>query len=233
MGTRDFGATVREAVLKVTPATRRIYLFEATGREHSSLEYYHGEPGLADLFPDYRRWYLRLDPVSDAYPEAPELGDVAVQRVRPRHIASVGFRRRIFDDAGIVERISVIQRGAGAWRVMNVARHSSDGFFSDGEVDALVGLACLVLPMLPLNRERQAPPAQLTVAELELRFAERFGSLTRRECQVCARAALGMSVEAAALDLRIAGSTVLTYRKRAYQRLDVASPVELCALIAH
>ena len=36
-----------------------------------------------------------------------------------------------------------------------------------------------------------------------------------------------------ALDLRIAGSTVLTYRKRAYQRLDVASPVELCALIAH
>ena len=42
---------------------------------------------------------------------------------RPRDIASPGFRRRIFDEAGIVERVSVVQRGADGWRVMNVARH--------------------------------------------------------------------------------------------------------------
>lgn len=36
--------------------------------------------------------------------------------------------------------------------------------------------------------------------------------------QVCARAALGMSVEATALELGIGKTSVLTYRQRAYQR---------------
>jgi DNA-binding CsgD family transcriptional regulator len=233
LGTGRFGPTVRDSVLSVVPAARRIYLFEARGREDTSLQYYFGEPGLADLFPDYRRWYLRLDPVFDAYGAAPEFGNVALQRVLPRHIASPGFRRRIFDDAGIIERISVVQRGPDAWRVMNVARHTSDGCFSDMQVGALIGLACLALPMLPLNREHRMAPVQLTVAQLEERFAERYRFLPRRERQVCARAAIGMSVEATALDLRIAKTTVLTYRKRAYQRLDVTSPFELCALVTH
>jgi len=97
----------------------------------------------------------------------------------------------------------------------------------------LIGLACLVLPMLPLNRRRRSAPQAVTVAELEARFATRYPLLTGRERQVCARAAIGMSVEATALDLGIRKTSVLTYRQRAYQRLCVASPFELCALVAH
>ena len=233
MGTEEFGSTVRDSVMSVTSGARRIYLFEATGRQESSLQYFFGEPGLVDLFPAYRKWYLRLDPVCDAYRAAPACSDVALQRVRPSDIASPGFRRRIFDDAGIVERVSVIQRGADAWRVINVARHASDGCFSDQEISSLIGLACLVLPMLPLNRKRQSAPMALTVAQLEERFATRYTGLTRREREVCARAALGMSVEATALDLDIGKTSVLTYRQRAYQKLSVTSPFELCALVTH
>jgi DNA-binding CsgD family transcriptional regulator len=219
--------------MALTAGARRIYLFEATGREESSLQYFFGEPGLVDLFPAYRKWYLRLDPVCDAYRAAPQHSDVVLQRVRPADIASPGFRRRIFDEPGIVERVSVIQRGADAWRVMNVARHTSDGCFSEGELGSLIGLACLVLPMLPLNRKREPSPLPLSVPQLEERFALRYGSLTLRERQVCARAAIGMSVEATALDLGIAKTSVLTYRQRAYQRLRVTSPFELCALVTH
>jgi DNA-binding CsgD family transcriptional regulator len=233
IGTDDFGATVRNSVMTLTAGARRIYLFEATGREESALQYYFGEPGLVDLFPAYLKWYLRLDPVCDAYRAAPQCSDVALQRVRPVDITSPGFRRRFFDEPGIVERVSVIQRGADAWRVMNVARHASDGCFSENELSALIGLACLVLPMLPLNRKRQAAALPLTVAQLEERFALRYVSLTLRERQVCARAAVGMSVEASAHDLGIARTSVLTYRQRAYRRLGVASPFELCALVTH
>ena len=42
-----------------------------------------------------------------------------------------------------------------------------------------------------------------------------------------------MSVEATALDLGIGKTSVLTYRQRAYQRLKVTSPFELCALVTH
>jgi DNA-binding CsgD family transcriptional regulator len=230
LGTEEFGTTVRDSVVSVIGGARRIYLFEATGREHSSLQYYFGEPG---LFPAYLKWYLRLDPVSEAYRAAPKVSNVALQRVRPQHIASPGFRRRVFDDAGIVERVSVIQRGPEAWRVMNVARHASEGLFTDSEISALIGVACLALPMLPLNRDRQSGPVQLSVVQLEDRFANRFSELTLRERQVCARAAIGMSVEATALDLDIAKTSVLTYRRRAYQRLGVTSPFELCALVTH
>jgi DNA-binding CsgD family transcriptional regulator len=233
IGTDEFGSTVRDSVLFVTAGARRIYLFEATGREDNSLHYFFGEPGLVELFPAYRKWYQRLDPVCDAYRATPACSDVAVQRVKPSDILSMGFRRRFFDEAGIIERISVIQRGANAWRGINVARHASDGCFSDDEIDALVGLACLVLPMLPLNRQKKAAPPRLTVHQLEDRFASRFSKLTTRERQVCARAASGMSVEATAQELGIAKTSVLTYRQRAYQRLEVASSLELCALVTH
>ena len=233
IGTAGFGTIVHDSVMSLTAGARRIYLFEATGREHSSLQYFAGEPGLAALFPAYRRWFLRQDPVCDAYEAAPEYCDVAIQRIRPSGIASPDFRRRIFDDAGIIERISVIQRGPEAWRVMNVARHASDGYFSERELDTLIGLACLVLPMLPLNRERQSGPLTLSAAVLQERFASRFAALTPRELQVCARAAIGMSVEATAIELGIAKTSVLTYRQRAYQKLRVNSPFELCALVTH
>ena len=138
----------------------------------------------------------------------------------PGNIVSPEFRRRVFEEAGIVERISIIQRGADAWRGINVARHCSEGCFTDDEAESLVELALLVLPMLPVNRQRQVQAHPLSVAQLESRFESRFEILTPRERQVCARAAAGMSVAATADDLGIAPSSVLTYRQRAYQRLE-------------
>ena len=231
IGTQEFGATVRDSVLSMTAGARRVYLFEATSRESSTLQYSFCEPEVAGLFPAYTRWYLRRDPVGDAFEAAPRYSDVALQRVRPADIATPSFRRLFFDDAGIVERISVIQRGRDAWRGINIARHASDGTCSDSELDSLVGLACLVLPMLPLNRRRNAAAQPLTIAELEERLRTRCARLTQRERQVCARAAAGMSVEETALDLGIAKTSVLTYRQRAYQRLGAASPIALRALV--
>lgn len=233
IGSEDFGSTVRDAIMSSTAGARRLYLFEATGREENDLQYYFCEPGCAELFPTYNKWYQPMDPVCDAYQAAPRDSNVAVLRVRPSDIASTGFRRQFYEDPGILERVSIIQRGSDAWRVMSVARHRSEGYCSDEEIGTIVGLACLALPMLPLNRERPVQTQRLSVAQLEERFASRHAQLTLRERQVCARAAVGMTVEATALDLGIAKTSVLTYRKRAYQRLRVTSPFELCALVTH
>jgi DNA-binding CsgD family transcriptional regulator len=233
IGSEDFGTSLREAIMSSTAGARRIYLFEATGREDHELQYSFCEPGVAELFDTYNKWYQPLDPVCDAYQAAPRTSNVAFLRVRPTDIASTGFRRQFYEEPGILERISIIQRGVDSWRVMSVARHVSDGYFSDREIEMIVGLACLSLPMLPLNRDRPAIARRLSVTQLEERFAGRFAELTLRERQVCARAAVGMTVEATALDLGIAKTSVLTYRKRAYQRLQVTSPFELCALVTH
>ena len=233
LGTEDFGATVRDCIQQQTAGARRVFLFEASDRAHSTLQYCSVEPALGPLLPAYVERFLPIDPVWQAYGAAPSERDMALLRVRPADIASASFRRQFFDQPGIVERVSVIQRGRNEWRVLNVSRHHSHGFFSDTELQALVGLASLALPMLPHNRASRVTTPQLTVAQLEERFASRFGTLTQREREVCARAAIGMSVEATALDLRIAKTSVLTYRRRAYQRLSVTSPYELCSLVTH
>lgn len=232
VGTEEFGSTVRDSIFSVTGGARQIYLFEASSRAENTLQYCVCEPSLNELLPTYRKRYLQLDPVSDAFKAAPATGDVAMLKIKPSDIASSGFRRRFYDDCGIVERISVIQRGPDRWRVISVARHTSDGCFTDHQLDGLVSLSCLALPMLPINRrDNAALPCALTVTQLEDRFGSRFTQLTKRERQVCARAAIGMTVEATALDLVIAKTSVLTYRQRAYHRLNVSSPFELCSLV--
>lgn len=233
MGTEDFGSMVRDSVVAFTNGARRVYLFEATGPADSSLHYFSCEPGIAEMFPAYSSQYLRQDPITDGYAAAPAISDTVLLRVRPQDIASPGLRRRFYDQSGIVERISIIQRGERSWRGMNVSRHASDGAFSDVELTALVGLASYVLPMLSTGQNARTKQQPLSVSQLQNRFADRYPELTARERQVCARAAIGMSVEATALDLSLAKTSVLTYRRRAYHRLQVSSPFELCSLVTH
>ncbi len=52
-------------------------------------------------------------------------------------------------------------------------------------------------------------------------------TLPRREMEVCARILYGMSSVGIALDLSVSEETVKTYRKRAYQRLNIGSEREL------
>lgn len=57
-----------------------------------------------------------------------------------------------------------------------------------------------------------------------------FDRLTLRERQVCERILLGYTTTGIGLDLDIAPSSVATYRKRAYAKLDISSQNELFKL---
>ncbi|MXO59969.1 hypothetical protein GRI89_10500 [Altererythrobacter salegens] len=233
LGSGRLGGVVRDCVEALTAGVRRIYLFEATSADEDALRYYHCEPQIAVLFADYAQQYKQIDPIRDLYDSAIRPGSMALQRIGPGDIRSVAFRRRFFDEGGIVERVSIVQRGRDCWRGMNVARHSSGGTFSDREIDNIVALARLALPMLPISVSQAASNRVLSPTELEERFGMRCASLTQRQRQVCARAALGLSVEATSIELGIAKSSVVTFRQRAYRRLGVSSPYELLGLVAH
>lgn len=233
LGTEEFGETARESVMSVTNGIRRIYLFEAKGREGSELRYFSGEPEIADMLHIYVDKYLASDPLHDAFRAAPAPNTMSLLRLRPEDVCASGYRRRFFDDAGIIERLSIVQRGQDAWRVMNLSRHESDGPISETETSSLIGLATLVLPMLPFSGATSEKPRHLSVEQLEERFARRYPELTLRERQVCARAVTGMTVEGTAIDLNVARTSVQTYRKRAYQRLCITSQYELSSLVSH
>lgn len=227
-----FGPALLDSLRQLTAGVRRLYLFESTSPEQNQLQYHYCEPYVEELFPTYSKQYLRQDPIREAYRAAPVCSDVVMQRIQPGDIDSTGFRQQFFEAGGIVERISIVQRGQHAWRGMSVARHESQGCFSDDELTSLLALAFLALPMITRHQRRRQHEL-LSIDQLELRFAQHFPRLTARERQVCARAVTGMTVEATAQDLGIARTSVLTYRQRAYLRLNVSSPLELYGLVVH
>jgi len=57
-----------------------------------------------------------------------------------------------------------------------------------------------------------------------------FSKLTRREREVCERILLGYTSVGIGLDLAIAQSSVITYRRRAYEKLGISSQNELFSL---
>ena len=63
--------------------------------------------------------------------------------------------------------------------------------------------------------------ARRSIDQIERRLGTIYVCLTERERAVCARTMVGMTAEAIALDLGISMASVLTYRRRAYERYRV------------
>jgi|GEM_PF-2015123 DNA-binding CsgD family transcriptional regulator len=56
--------------------------------------------------------------------------------------------------------------------------------------------------------------------------------LTNRELSVCALALAGVTIDGSALELNVKRSSIITYRKRAYERLQVSSLNEIFGILA-
>ncbi len=215
-------------------AWERLYLFHGATIETAALRVARYEPSLAPMVPLYVREYLHRDPLRLAVEALDARTRTVVLRLRPSDIAEDGYRRAFFEDRGIVERVSVLQRCDTGWRGVNIARHCRTGPCSGSEISTLTGIAQLILPIVDRHFEAQPSAGwRESLSDIEARFEQDFPELTGRERQVCARAAVGMSVEATALDLGIGRTSVLTYRRRAYGRLQVSSPYSLAALVLH
>jgi DNA-binding CsgD family transcriptional regulator len=230
-----FETAVSSALAEIVPSVR-LYMFEGAGRRGpTQLRMARCEPNIQPYLGAYERQYEPTDPVRNGV-DFLRRSETVLMRVVPDDIRQVGFRNRFFDACEIVERNSVLQRTpSGGWRCMSISRNSATGPCSEQELSHLVALAQLLLPMMSRHwaQNPAAMPPKMSVTEIEQRFAERFPELSRREREVCARAAVGVSVEGTALDLGIAGTSVLTYRKRAYARLSVSGPYELACLVMH
>jgi DNA-binding CsgD family transcriptional regulator len=80
-----------------------------------------------------------------------------------------------------------------------------------------------------LKQAAERSPRGLTAERASALVGTLRAGLPRRECEVCARILRGFSMQAAALDLGIAESTAITYKRRAYARLGISGTPELFA----
>ncbi|PCJ30939.1 MAG: hypothetical protein COA93_11675 [Alphaproteobacteria bacterium] len=180
--------------------------------------YYYDDPNL--------KWIGRTDKQNNA---------PLIQQLLAADIVNAAYRKYIYEDHGLLERISIIDHEQQKWFVLNLYRDVETGCFNSKEmahfqkqaplISALIKRHLSLLP--PIIWHMNTVPS---IEKLEGLVAGLGQNLSKREIEVCARSLQGMTREAVSLDLGIKPPTVATFMSRAYAKLRISSLNELFSL---
>lgn len=158
-------------------------------------------------------------------------------RVHPDSISNYQYLNDCYLRPAIVEKLTLARWADNSWFVMSLYRDSGWGCFSNEEQGRIADLSHLLLPLLRKHYQLTAESPKLgtqrqaRIEEMTQRITLLDPKVTERESAVCARTAAGLTAKTIAQELGIKVSSVLTYRRRAYQRLSISSGYELAALL--
>jgi DNA-binding CsgD family transcriptional regulator len=143
--------------------------------------------------------------------------------------------RHCFESTGVHERLSFYSRLGSSLYQLCVYRGVRRRGFSALELTRFSTLAGLVLATAfkheSLHHSAASMPRHLDLEAIERCLEALPGALSKREREVCSRAAAGKTIERTALDLNIQKTSLVTYRQRAYQKLGISRQNELVALV--
>ncbi|OAN78629.1 hypothetical protein A8B82_09695 [Sulfitobacter sp. EhC04] len=114
---------------------------------------------------------------------------------------------------------------------LKLVRSDTTAALSQGDIEKLQPYASLILASVAkhaelMNRKVKFAPALSVIEDVEDCLSD-ASSLSPREVEVCARILSGMTSNCIASDLGIGKESVMTYRKRAYTRLELRGQREL------
>lgn len=188
----------------------------------------------ADAFARVSRYadsFYRFDPMLRELRCAPRKPGALLRTTRASAIADDEYRWYCYDLPGLAEKISVARPTGQGWKIINFYRRDR---YDACEVAALAEFGVFALAavakhghLLPQPDVGPSPgePAQRIAALLR----QRFPGLSGRGAEVCSLSLLGAHSSDIGKTLGVAPSTVLTYRRRAYERLGISSAGELVA----
>lgn len=141
------------------------------------------------------------------------------------------LRNYIYGRRGIRDRVVMCGRWADRMLALTMCSSNIDFSASEG-VHSVEMMGDMLFAILAKHIDvsgsvSDASVALTTLSEIELCIAEQMPSMPRREAEVCSRAIYGVSSLGISLELNISQETVMTYRKRAYSRLGIATQREL------
>jgi DNA-binding CsgD family transcriptional regulator len=150
----------------------------------------------------------------------------AVSCLAAEQISDQRFRRELILDQGLAGRALIVGERGGRLYGLSMFRGRATGFFSEDDRASINAMSDLLVSMVAKHAEtlsQRISMSQLlsSVAGLEAAFRAASARLSERECQVCARIVYGMAMKEIARDLGITPESAVTYRKRAFLRLDV------------
>jgi DNA-binding CsgD family transcriptional regulator len=190
------------------------------------------QPIARPLAEKYIAQFWRLDPCTRATPFEDRNARVAVRMFPDQDIDDKSYRHECFTAVDITERFTLMQCCGTEVLRLNFLTGGRHARFGEADVDNIMETADLLLALV--KKHDAAGPAagdSTSAAMFQSRLRLIAPAMPDREMQVCTAIMLGMTSEAIALKLGISVNTVLTYRKRAYGRLNISCQNELMRLI--
>jgi DNA-binding CsgD family transcriptional regulator len=147
-------------------------------------------------------------------------------------LPNYNFRDVVYGRAHIRERLLLCRSGKNSAIGLSILRPERRGSFTGTDIQKLSNTRDCLLAILAKHTDLITRRGRLTrmltsLDDIQACIVGPPNDLAPREAQVCARILYGVSSLGIALDLGIGQETVMTYRKRAYQRLGIATQREL------
>lgn len=145
--------------------------------------------------------------------------------------------RSNFKNTHVHERLSFFLEVGSNLYQLNVFSKFGKRPFSPADMNKFAGLASFVIATAikheTIRKLTSGAPRHLELDEIEDLLRRSSSNLSEREIQVCARVIAGMTIDRTARDLTIKRTSVVTYRQRAYEKLNISRQNELIALLNH
>lgn len=234
VGRSDFSSGLFDIARRFT-GTEIVTAFVAApdGEVHTLLaenHYNSGQPAL-EIARRYVARHWRADPANAIALDEGDGADCWGVRMKAGDIESSAYRSECYLSVGLSERFSLLQRRETGTMRLSIYRRRKESF-SEVEIANLVESAPLLMAALWRHYEVTKPAGGRDAArDFHARLEKAAPGLSKRERDVCALVAAGLTSEGIALKLDVGINTVLTYRKRAYARLGISSQNELMRIL--
>ncbi|MGF6600239.1 DNA-binding CsgD family transcriptional regulator [Paraburkholderia sp. GAS448] len=221
------------AVASISQCT--VFAYEFGNRPRTvSVADHRGGRFLRDVADTYARLFYTLDGnqkiVSESRPAAHGSALVLHQQTS-EDIHHEGYRLACYSQPNVSDRLSLlVQPADGIWLSINLYRDSGAGSFQPAEIGLIEALAPLISHAArhhyALSGRNQPGIPQMMLATLR----GLCPALSKRELDVLRGVLEGCTAAEIADTMGIRPSSVVTYQKRAYQRLGISSQRQLFAL---
>lgn len=181
----------------------------------------------------YETVHWRHDPSNYFLDDASERRRSIAVLLSKADIDDTDFLDDCYIEPDVGHRLSLISDFDGRPVKLSFHRRERYGEFDHKTVEQVLEhsrtLMSLILKHVEITQRRNPNKTEQEIFEDALET--NYPGLTRRERAVCGLIAIGLSSEAIALTLGISINTVLTFRRRAYSRLNISTQNELLRML--
>ncbi|WP_322014764.1 helix-turn-helix transcriptional regulator [Paraburkholderia sp. J12] len=239
IGRDDANALAAEVLNMLGPAASvsqcTVFAYEFGNRPRTvSVADHRGGRFLRDVADTYARLFYALDGnqqvVAGTAADKPG-SSLVLHWQTSADIAHEGYRETCYATPNVSDRLSLLlQPAADIWLSVNLYRERDAGNFRPGEIELVESLAPLIGEAsrhhYALHGQSQMGIPQMMLARLR----SQCPALSKRELDVLRGVLEGHSAVEIAEQMGIKPTSVVTYQKRAYQRLGISSQRQLFAL---